>query len=972
MALFIALATVAWADSPWFRVVWQADDGLPGDNVTGLAQTRDGYLWIATQSGLAHFDGVRIQSVPLSVGRSHPIIRSMVMDARDRLWLGLEGGSVVSFSPEQTLMFTTTNGLARSQPLEIAQGSNSVWVSYLDGSVCRIADGAITRFTEANGLTGAGTCSLASDAQGQLWFAQGGQVGVFREERFVPSFATNERYTHLEAARDRGLWICAGDKLLRTRPGAAPVEVGKIPADVAVVRPTAMLEDGSGAVWIGTASSGLFRYDGNKIVAVETSHGRIRSVTEDREGNIWVGTDGGGLNRLRPQVVEVQGRDAGLPFDTVRSLCEDTNGSLWVVMENGDVTRNEGGVWKTISADAAWPGGQATCVACDPSGVVWFGTYSRGVYRWENGRFSVLRRRDGLVSSSVRCLLADRAGNLWITYAAAETVQRLRDGKFQDFALPAGSRAVRAMAESADGTIWLANLDAQLFRVRQDVLVDETALTAEPFRPIRCLSGTPDGSLWIGYSVSGVGRLKGGKFERIGVHEGLKDGSICSLVSDGRGWFWFGSDHGIFRVSEQELQNVADGKATHVKSFGYGKDDGLPSLQGNYGHTPAATRTADGRVLLPTKSGVAIIHADRVQTNRIAPRAIIESVAVDNQMVSLGSSSKPLSLRPDHHKVQVAYTAPSFIEPEKVRFRYRLEGLDEDWVNADHERSAVYSRLPAGDYQFRVLAANNANVWSEAAATFSFTVEPFFWQRWWFRLGSVVLFVAAIVMLARYFSFKRLRVQLQRLEEENALQRERARIAQDIHDDFGARMTQISLLAELTHKAMGRPQEAGEHVEQIATMSRQGIKALDEIVWAVNPRNDTLADLLDFAGQYAVDFLRVANIRCRIDFPNPPPSGHLSAELRHSLFLAIKESLNNVVKHAQASEVWLRVQVVDDALRWTLEDNGRGFDQLPENATADGLRNLRARLGEFGGYCTIKTRPGAGVQVCFQVPWRGD
>jgi signal transduction histidine kinase len=210
------------------------------------------------------------------------------------------------------------------------------------------------------------------------------------------------------------------------------------------------------------------------------------------------------------------------------------------------------------------------------------------------------------------------------------------------------------------------------------------------------------------------------------------------------------------------------------------------------------------------------------------------------------------------------------------------------------------------------------------------------------------------------------------LEQESALQRERARIAKDIHDDLGARMTQISLLAELTEQAINNPQQARGQVAQIAGLTRQGMKSLDEIVWAVNPRNDTLADLLDYAGQYAVGFLQTAGIRCRVDFPSPPPVRNIAADLRHGLFLAVKEALNNAVKHSHATEVWLRVTVNNGAMEWRIEDNGRGFEQAPDDALADGLRNMQQRLAELGGACSIEASHGNGVKIIFSVPCAED
>ena len=962
---------MAVSASPWFSRVWRADDGLPGDNVTGVVQTPDGYLWIATQTGLAQFDGLKIKNISLPGDRPHPIIRALQLDRAGQLWLALEGGAVMRWSPQATEIYTATNGLPKSQPQQIVQtGDDAIWISYLDGSVCRIAGGTVTRFAESAGLAGGAICTLTSDPQGRLWFGQGGRVGMFTEEKFKTLLTLNLRFAQVQAAREKGIWICAGDRLLKYETGTNTVELGRIVGESPVLRSLSMLEDRAGVLWIGTSMGGLFRYDGKAISRITTSHGRIQAITEDREGNIWVGTEGGGLNRLRPQVVELQGRDAGLPFETVRSVCEETNGTIWAVTQNGEVSINNGSGWQSLAASGQWPGGQATCVAHGADGIIYIGTVRRGVYRWRGGKFLPrLRTADGLANSGIRSFLPDSRGNLWIAFSEGNVLQRFCDDQFQDYSLPAGSRAVRTIVEDAAGKIWMANLSAQLLRVDGDRIVDETTNTPGPYHPIRCLTSTADGSLWIGYSAAGVGRLRAGRYSRVGKDQGLHDDSICSLMPDSHGWMWIGADHGIFRVSQKELTGAADGKIAAVQSFRYGRDDGLPSVQAYYGYAPGAARTRDGRILLPTRSGLAIVHPDRVQTATLRPPVIIEGLVVDHQTVNLDTEKPTVRLSPSHHKIEFSFTAPSFIEPEQIRFRYQLVGWEDEWVEvaAGGERQVVYPRLPAGHYHFQVAAGSRSEGWSASVATFDLEVQPFFWQTGWFSVAAAALFTAALLGLARYFSFRRLRLKLRRLEQENALQKERARIAQDIHDDLGASLTQISLLAELTRQAIAQPEKAGEHVAQIAWSSRMGIKSLDEIVWAVNPRNDTLADLLDYAGQYAVDFLHTAGIRCRVDFPDVPPH-EFSGEVRHGLFLAVREALNNVVKHAHATEVRLSVAVAGEALRLTIEDNGRGFASPPGGALADGLRNMQTRLAGIGGLCSIEGRPGTGVRITFEMP----
>ena len=311
----------------------------------------------------------------------------------------------------------------------------------------------------------------------------------------------------------------------------------------------------------------------------------------------------------------------------------------------------------------------------------------------------------------------------------------------------------------------------------------------------------------------------------------------------------------------------------------------------------------------------------------------------------------------------------SFYAPENVQFRYRLEGVDKDWIEAGTQRSVAYSRLPAGNYHFHVIASNRDGVWNEKGAGLAFMVLPFFWETLTFRLTALGAFTLCVILMVRYVSFRRLRLRLQQAEKQAALYKERARIAKDIHDDLGANLTQIALLSELVRQDSTPPSKTDVHTQKISATARQAIKSLDEIVWAVNPRNDTLAQLMDYTGQFALDYLESAEIRCRLDFPDQIPELQIPTNVRHNLFLVVKEALNNVVKHARADEVWLRLATTVEALQIEIEDNGCGFGRTSDSPGADGLRNMRQRMKEIGGECRIESRIGSGTKIIIEFPW---
>jgi signal transduction histidine kinase len=675
-----------------------------------------------------------------------------------------------------------------------------------------------------------------------------------------------------------------------------------------------------------------------------------------------------------------------LPFETVQSICEDKSGNLWATTQNGSLVRRLAGKWIPVPTNEIWSG-SATCLAADPSGAVWVGTLHHGLSCWHDGGFVHLEKDQRLKGHSVHAMLVSRKGDLWIEEANPNLLQRLRPGKLETLELPGDLRGMRAIAEDAGGNIWVGTSRGVLLRVTDDRAVDMTSQIQDFPKSIRCLYATPDGSLWIGYAGWGLGRLKDGHLTGIMSEQGLYDDYISRIVDDGHGWLWFGSDRGIFKARQRELDDVAEGRAASLRSFPYGRSEGLPSLQASFGDSPSGLRCQDGQLRIPMRTGLVSVNPDQFHEDSQPLPVLLSRVAVDDRTIAWYGGLLPvgkehdqtiydirnpkggLRLSPRHRRVEFDYTAMDFVRPETVRFRYRLHGLDESWTDAGPQRSAMYLRLPSGSYQFEVRACNPDGVWSETGPALSFVVEPFIWERWWFRTIALASLTFGGIALVRYVSFRRLQLQLQRAQREAALHQERARIAKDIHDDLGANLTQIALLSEFARQDRGAPSKVDAHTEKISATARQAVKSLDEIVWAVNPHNDTLAELVDYTQQFALDYLQLAGIRCRLDFPEQMPERDVSADVRHNLFLVVKEALNNVVKHAGADEVWLRLAATDLGLRIVIEDNGHGFEGSTEHRWADGLKNMRQRMQEAGGECRVDSRPGTGTRVTLELPW---
>lgn len=968
--------------SGWLARTWQSDDGLPNDTVTGLAQTSDGFLWLTTATRLARFDGVDFESFSLqTLGlKTLDTINPLLRTRDDALWLGTSRGSVVRIKDGVPQVFTNLpHHFIRSLTED---GDGAVWATDVRGNVLRIKDGIVTGFGPDQGWN-PGDNSLAADIHGQLWFGKGAQLGVFRDDHFqAVTRVRGGNIIRIAAARSGGLWVCTTSQLFHyeEQNGLTPCGIFQTATAYA---PAAVMEDRNGAVWIGTAGSGLFRFDGKNFESVSLSHHDIRALFEDREGFIWAAMNGGGLNRISPRVARMEGPADGLPSETITSICEDSHGNAWATTKTGALARRTDGQWQTISTNADWPGGQAASVVADGNGNVWIGTKSQTLYRWRDGGFTdILYPAAGMQTYGYlnESLLAGRNGDLWIAPSGARLIARWHDGQWTKFPTTHATGGIQTMAEDADGNVWAGTSRGTLLEISGDAMIDQTAAIHGLHAPIRCLCAVSN-TLWIAFGEGGIGRLRDGKYSRVGTSKGLPDGGISQIIADDLGCLWFGSDHGIFKVREPDLDRAADGARRSINPIRFGQNEGLKSMEATFGDSPNVWRGRDGRIWMPMRMGLVAIDPKKDRDDFEPPAPMLKEIAVDDRVVAayrgVASAKTPPGiwsehsaphLSPSHRRLDFTFTALSFIAPENIHFRYRLNRFDNHWVDAGTRRVASYSRLPAGDYRFEVNACNIDGVWSPTIAAVTFHVAPFFWQTWWFRVSALALFAGGIIATGRYLWFRRLRFRLRELEQKAALDKERARIAKDIHDDLGGSLTQTLLFLKLAEKNPGEPEKTRQFLNQISGSVRQVVQSLDEIVWAANPGNDSLPHFIDYIGQFASEFMQAAGIRCRFDLPDDPPAIPLAPEIRHNLFLVLKESLNNIVRHAGATEVRLHVSLDDQQLRMSIRDDGKGFGNGPKEPGSNGLSNMRTRMEDIGGRWNIESAPGLGTTVSVSLP----
>jgi signal transduction histidine kinase/ligand-binding sensor domain-containing protein len=915
-------------------------------------------------------------------------------DRQGTLWVGTEEAQLVRWERGRLTAFSAPHrGTAYNYARMLCDdGEAGLWMASCENQLIRWHGGAFTVPSTNWSLAGTAVSGVAGDATGEVWVGTEQELGVWREGAIRQAWGRAQeegfRVESLAGSRAGGCWVVGNGRLRRFRGGSWAADLGAYAWSNRVVY--GLHEDRRGRVWVATMGDGLFRYSPNGEVLRLTTHeglptDLVRCVTEDREGNVWVGTEGGGLCRLKPAIFQTCGRAEGLASDQVQAVFEDAEGALWIGTNGDGLNRMKGGKVEWFGPAQGLSNGHVWSVLRDRQGVVWAGTWGE-LFKREQGLF-VRASDDVVIGGSVTALYEDSRGVLWVGQQNLGGLARWHDGRAESVQIPgtSASRDVRALTEDSEGALWIGTNGDGLYRLKDGRFTRFGLAEGLGSETVWSLEADADGALWIGTAHGGLSRWRRGRIATCTTRHGLVNDVICQILDDHRGYLWLGSHGGVFRARKEDLNRFADGASRTVACLGFTKADGLPSMECSGGFHPSGCRSRDGRLWFPTVKGLVVVDPARVILNPVPPPVVIEEALVDEVVqpldrpagtpdgagVGAGASSAggcaTLRVGAGKQGFDFRFTALSLTAPQKVRFKYKLEGLEANWVDAGAQRVVHYGYLPPGDYRFRVIACNNDGVWNQTGDCLMLTLLPHLWQTRWFEVSAAGLLVALAALAAQRLSTRRLQAALRRVEQERALERERTRIARDIHDDLGARLTKIGML---TAQAEGQSAKGGSPLPQlreIGLSAREMVEAMDATVWAVNPRNDTFNHLANYLVHYAEEFFRHSNVACRLDLPTELPNWPISAEVRHDLFLVVKEALNNAARHAAATEVRLELSLTDSTLRIGVRDNGRGFDPASPRPRGSGLENMAHRLEQLGGRLRVEAAPGAGVRVTLEL-----
>jgi signal transduction histidine kinase/ligand-binding sensor domain-containing protein len=973
---------------------WQLEAGLPQISITSIAQTPDGYLWLGTFNGLVRFDGVRF--AVYDEGNTPRLgsngIRQLEVGGDGALWIltmtdtvvRMAAGEFTALSREDALPTATVSSLLLQDP------NRRVLLFDGRGDLLQFEKGHLRPVDRQDPLqTGGEPCLLTSSGGGTAFVVTRGKIMRSLPVIVAPLTDSGSKTSRIDVvnfcatpSQSGGYWLGSSNGIYRVEQWRLPARVVALPPGVKDL--SFLREDGQGNLW-AAGSSRVCRWDSTGLWQQFSSETGLtgRHVTylfRDREGCLWVGTGQFGLYRFRPHVFRVYHTEAGMSSDVVTSVTQGPQGQMWFGVNGGGLHAWASGKLKPVTEPSclqSYP--LAYSVLADHQGAVWVGLYGEKAVRLEAGVVTLYNIGDQ--SSRLmtpQALFEDHSGIIWL--GCAHSLLRYEGGQFTRYTCGEGLScdSVVALAEDHSGGLYVGTDGGGLNCLRNGRFTAWRERDGLADNHVSSLYVDKEDRLWIGTVNGGLARFKDGRFANVTISDGLPSNTIGALIEDGFGYLWLGSNRGIIRVNYGELNNYADGDRRPLSWHIYGLSDGLGSIGCTDTGQPACCKARDGKLWFATIKGVAVVDPHRLPFNSLPPPVVIEQVVMDDQVYDLqsaGPGPPMLTVPPRAHRVEFHFTGLSLVAPERVRFRYRLGPFDHDWTEAGTRRVAYYTGIPPGKYEFQVTACNNDAEWNEEGVRLGLVVLPSWWMTWWFR-GLMALGVAGLVL--GWYEQRLHRLRRERLAQESFSRRliasqeqERRRLAGELHDGLGQDLLVIASEAQLSLSRAENPPATAARLKDIAETARQALQQARHMAHNLRPG---LLDELGFtkavraSADKAAQACGISMVVCLADV-----DGLLPPEFEVNLFRIVQECLNNVLKHAQASEAKLTLMKEPSVLRLIVEDNGRGFAPGrpgPElaNQTGFGLRQIAERARMMGGRVDIRSQPGQGTRLTVEVP----
>lgn len=1000
---------------------WVSSEQLPLTAVESLAQTQDGFIWFAMNGGLGRFDGLSLdhfnsQNTPeMSVS----IITALIEDHEGGLWIGTAGGGILRWKANKFERFAREQGLENEQVKALALGPDGrLWIGTDGGGVIvRETDGSFRQFSVQHGLPEPFVVGLELTAAGELLaltFHHGvyvmGKDQTFRPVPLQPEPAEQRGLT-LTGSKMGRVWLGSSDGVYEYQDGTfrawAP---GR---DLVGDTPLIAWQTGPEELWLGTARSVIHWKNGSwKTYATggAASPRMASAFLVDRENSIWISTEGGGLIQLRQTPLVTLGSAEGLAGDEITSVLFARDGSLWIGSTQGLTVIDDAGFHRYGKAQ----GLKDDCIFSlqeDNTGVVWVSTRKGGISRWIDGRFQPLDEGGASRIHTAWCLYRGRDGAMWAGTPIGAF--QFRNGKLArviDAKDNLSNSDVRCFQEDEDSVLWIGTSYGLNQVTASGVKSFTRTPEDQPIEAVVSIHRDTDGDLWIGTLARGLYRMAHGKFERFSIEDGLPDNSIFSITEDAFGALWIGTGRGLVRTPRSGLVQHAANRRQPLDIRVFKRADGLRSEEFTGTLQPVVARSEGGRLWFGTSSGLSTLSPSTLSLNRKPPLISLQRLALEGPgsvqtMSARGFDGGRLEARPIHEvsgslasvgrqrsafatreiaslnippgleRLEFQFVSPNFVAPYAVQYRFQLQGFDPGWVEAGNRRAAYYTRVPPGTYRFAVEARDESGIWSTAPATLDIEIEPA-WYQW-----MPVRITAGTLCLGAMVGFFQIRIRRLRRQREQSAQfsrqlirsqeKERTRIAGELHDGLGQELQLIRNRAEMALREVQLAPEVSSHLASISETAARSIDGVRAMSRGLRPPElDQLG--LSMALRWLGKNVRESFEGC-VEFDIQNIDGLLDAEQELDFYRIAQEALNNAVRHSAGTEITFEVQRHGEFIQLSVYDNGRGFS--PQEASllpriGAGLTNMQERAELLQGTLELNGQPQTGTRLTLQVPAR--
>jgi ligand-binding sensor domain-containing protein len=957
------------AMSQYVHARWGTEQGFPQGPVYAIAQSSDGYLWIGAKAGLVRFDGLNFRLIRDAPALANASVLGLTSDRDGNLWIRLEGATLLRYR-DGVFDGPVSDLVSLNSRITVMGPSNQgeLMVSLTERGVAIHRPGKFEMVADADALPRSPVLSVAQTPDGSIWVGTRGS-GLFRlrhgETVSITEGLPDPKVNCLLADVNGNLWVGTDSGVVRW-DGSRLTAAG-IPASFQSLQVLALVKDRDGNIWLGTDSGGLLRLNDGGASSLDNGEGRSReavtAVFEDREGNLWIGSDSG-IERLRDSAFVTYSLPEGLPTDGSNPVFVDSEnrmwfppagGGLWWVKDGRHGRVNTAGLDRDVVYSIA--GG---------NGDLWLGRQHGGLTVLHPERDSFTARSytqaDGLAQDSVYSVYLSRDGTVWAGTLSAG-VSAFRNGRFTNYTTANGlaSNTVASILESSDGTMWFA-MPSGVSALSKGHWQSYTPRDGLPSENVNCLLEDSAGVLWVG-TASGLAFRGPGGFQIPGGLPAPLRSQVLGLAEDRFGWLWVATSNHVLRVNRDRLLRgaLSDGDLRE-----YGLADGLRGLEGVKRHRSVVTDPA-GRIWISLNRGISVVDPARLAKNSAPAIAQVQTILADGSPIGLGNA---VHIPGGRQRITFGFAGLSLSIPDRVRFRYLLEGFDHGWSGPVAAREAVYTNLAPNRYRFRVVASNPDGVWSGKEAAIAFDVAPLFWQSLWFRAVCLLSMLAAIWAFYRFRLRQLTRILSLRSEERLA---ERTRIAQELHDTLLQGFLSVSMQVHVAADQAPADSQIKPILARALQLMGQVIEEGRHAVRGLRASQSASLDLehaFSLIPQQIVPLQQAAapvEFRVIVEGERRP----LRPLLRDDVYRIGREALTNAFRHAQAKKIEIELKYSPARLRMLVRDNGRGFDPQILRSGRDGhwgLSGMRERADRIGAQFHVWSSAAAGTEVELSIP----